>query len=75
MRASHVFSTAVYIYDFHIFTVISSPLGGFIWNQHNNQLLVGLLAQLIKRCAGNAEVIGSNPRPDFFQALLSLLLK
>ena len=31
------FSTAVHIYDFHIFTVIYSPLHGFIWNQLNNQ--------------------------------------
>ena len=29
--------SAVHIYDFHIFTVIYSPLHGFIWNQLNNQ--------------------------------------
>ena len=30
-----------------IFTVIYSSLNGFIWNQHNDQLPVGLLAQLV----------------------------
>ena len=34
----------IHIYDFHTFTVISSLLHGFIWNQHNEQLPVGLLA-------------------------------
>ena len=37
-------------YDFHIFTVIYSSLHRFIWNQHNDQLPVGI-----------AEVMGSNP--------------
>ena len=38
-RVTSIFvsSTAVHIYDFHIFTVIYSPLHGFIWNQLNNQ--------------------------------------
>ena len=53
--------SAVQIYDFHIFTVVYSPLHGFNWNQHNNQFLVGLLAQLVERCTGIAEVMGSNP--------------
>ena len=44
-----------------IFTVIYSSLLGFIWNQHNNQLPVGLSAQLVERCTGTAEVMGSNP--------------
>ena len=30
--------------DFYTFTVIYSSLHGFIWNQHNDQLRVGLLA-------------------------------
>ena len=38
-----------------------SPLHGFIWNQHSDQLPVGLLAQLVERCTGIAEVMGSNP--------------
>ena len=37
---------AAQIHDFHIFTVVCSPLHGIIWNQHNVQLPVGLLAQL-----------------------------
>ena len=38
-----------------------SSLGWFIWTQHNVQLPVGLLAQLVERCTGIAEVMGSNP--------------
>ena len=53
--------SAIQMYDFHIFTVVYSPLHGFIWNQHNDQLSVGLLAQLVERCTGIAEVMGSNP--------------
>ena len=53
-------STAVHIYEFHIFTVIYSPLHRFIWNQHYDQLPVGLLTQLVECCTGIAEVIGSN---------------
>ena len=48
-------STAVHIYDFHMFTVIYSPPCGFIWTKHNNQLPVGLLAQFLERCTGIAE--------------------
>ena len=48
------------IYDFHIFTVIYSPLWGFIWNQHNDQLPVGLLAQLVEHCTSIALVLGPN---------------
>ena len=33
----------------------------FIWTQHINQLPVGLIAQLVERCTGIAEVMGSNP--------------
>ena len=33
----------------------------FIWTQHINQLLVDLLAHLVERCTGIAEVMGSNP--------------
>ena len=47
--------------DFHIFLTVYSSLHGFIWNQHNDQLPVGLLAQLVERCTGIAEVMGSNP--------------
>ena len=53
--------SAVQIYDFQIVTVVYSPLPGFILNQHNDQLPVGLLAQLVEHCAGITEVMGSNP--------------
>ena len=33
----------------------------FIWTQFLDQLPVGLLAQLVERCIGTAEVMGSNP--------------
>ena len=71
--------SAVQIYDFHIFTAVYSPLHGFIWNQHSDQLPVGLLAQLVERCTGIAEVMGSNPvqawiffRPSFHYCLSSV---
>ena len=35
-------------FHIHIFTVIYSPLNWFFWNQHNDQLPVGLLAQLVR---------------------------
>ena len=49
----------------------------YIWNQHNSQLPVGLLAQLVERCTGITEVMRSDPAEAwiFFQALFSLLLK
>ena len=51
----------VTLYDFYIFTVIYLSLHGFIWNQHKEQLPVGLLAQLVEHCTSIAEVMGSNP--------------
>ena len=53
--------TAIHIYDFHIFMVIYSPLHGFIYDQHDDQLLVGWLAQLVEHFTGIAKVMGSNP--------------
>ena len=53
--------SAVQIYDFQIVTVVYSPLHGFILNQHNDQLPVGLLGQLVEHCACITEVMGSNP--------------
>ena len=53
--------SAVHICDFHIFKIIYSPLHGFIWNQHSDQLPVGLLAQLVNHCTGIAEIMGPNP--------------
>ena len=62
-KMSFIFTSlsAVQIYDFHIFTFVYSPLHGYIWYQHNDQLPVGLLARLIEHCTGIAEVMGSNP--------------
>ena len=52
-----------------------SSLGWFIWTQHNVQLPVGLLAQLVERRTGIAEVMGSNPvRAWIFQVLIQLLV-
>ena len=56
-----VYTKRLWIYDFPIFTVVYSPLHGFIWNQRNDQLPVGLLAQLVEHWNGIAEVMGSNP--------------
>ena len=62
-----------------MFTTVDSPLHGFIWNQHSDQLPVGLLAQLVERCTGIAKVMGSNPvqariffRPSFHYYLSSV---
>ena len=43
--------------------------------QHTDQLPVGLLAQLVERCTGIAEVMGSNPvRAFFFSGHFQLLV-
>ena len=39
-----ILHSAVHIYDFHIFITSSSSFHGFITNQFNNLLPVGLLA-------------------------------
>ena len=52
------------MYDFHVFTIfnteltllIDSSLLRFITNQHNDQLPVGLLIQLIEQCTGDAKI-------------------
>ena len=41
--------------------IISLFLSGEHGWQHNNQVLVGLLAQLVKHCTGIAKAMGSNP--------------
>ena len=51
----------------------------FIWTQFIDQLPVGLLAQLVERCTGIAEVMGSNPvrawnLKIFFRSYLQLLV-
>ena len=61
-HAQFLFSlSTVHMYNFHIFTVIYSSFYRFIWNQHNDQLPVGLLAQLVEHCTGITMVMGSNP--------------
>ena len=49
--------------NFHIFTFIgvSSHHGHKVTNSQNDQLPVGLTAQLVEHCTGNVEVMGSNP--------------
>ena len=68
--------TAVQIYDFHIFTNADSSVDVFITSQHNGQLPLGLLAQLVEHGTGVAEIMGSNPvqawiyfRPHFYYRL------
>ena len=48
----------------------------FIWTQFIDQLPVGLLAQLVERYTGIAEVMGSNPVRAwiFFRSYLQLLV-
>ena len=48
----------------------------FICTQFIDQLPVGLLAQLVERCTGIAEVMGSNPVQAwiFFRSYLQLLI-
>ena len=49
---------AVLIYDFHIFITLLSSFHGFKTSQFNDPLPTGLLAQLVERCTGIAEVKG-----------------
>ena len=56
----HFFNCSAHIWFSYIYSHYS-PLGRFIWIQHNDQLPVGLLAQLVERCTGIAEVMDSNP--------------
>ena len=63
-----------------LFTDVYSSLNGFLTNQHNDHLPVGLLAQLIEHCIGIAEVMGSNPvqawiffRPYFHYCLVMFI--
>ena len=63
---------------FIISTVVDSSLQGFVTNQHEDQLPVGLLAHLVKCCTSIAKVMGSNPvqawiffRPYFHHCLSS----
>ena len=48
----------------------------FIWTQFIDQLPVGSLAQLVERCTGIPEVMGSNPVRAWilFRSYLQLLV-
>ena len=65
---------AVHVYNFHIFTVIYSSLHGFTLNQHNDQLPVGLSAQLVEHCIGIAKVMNSSPVQAWFFFFFSGLI-
>ena len=52
-------STTVHLYDFHMFTVMYSSLGGFFVT---NQLRISLLAKLIERCTDFGALLWSWPK-------------
>ena len=58
---SNLYLFAVELYDIHKFTVVQSSLHMLITNQHNDQLPVSLLAQLVEHCTGTTEIIGLTP--------------
>ena len=62
--------SVVQIYDFHIFTVIYSSLHRFIWNQHNDQLPVGLLAHLVGHQYRRGHRFKSRTGLNFFSVLI-----
>ena len=62
--------SVVQIYDFHIFTVIYSSLHRFIWNQHNDQLPVGLLAHLVGHQYRRGHRFKSCTGLNFFSVLI-----
>ena len=67
-------------YDFKLITVIKVLvqiiLYRLITNSQNDQLPVGLIAQLVEHCTGVTEVMGSIPfQAWIFSGFLLLLLK
>ena len=67
----HVFTRSS-MYDFHIFTVVYSPVYGFIWTQNNGCWLVSSVGRTLHRYLRYLKYrIGLN----FFQAIFLLLLK
>ena len=48
-----------------------SSLGWFIWTQHNDQLPVGLLAELVERRYRRGHVFTIPHVPEFFSGLIS----
>ena len=53
-----------------IYSLSSHLLNEYITNSHNDQLPVGLIAQLVEHCSGIAEVIDSNLRLSFRNCLI-----
>ena len=49
-----------------IYSLAPFTFYGYITNSQNDQLPDGLIAQSVEHCIGIAEVMGSNPVPDFF---------
>ena len=73
-----ILHSAVHIYDFHIFIISPSSFHRFITSQFNDLLPVGLLAELVERRAGIAEVKGSNlvqARSGFLVATVKVAYK
>ena len=67
MYGNHICELAVHIYDFHISTVIYSSLHGFTTKQHNDQLPVGLLAQLLGTTpVSQKSWVQISYKPEFF---------
>ena len=56
----HLF-TAVQIYEFHISKIIIHHLDGLFGPNILTSSQLALLVQLVERCTGIAEVMGSNP--------------
>ena len=61
---------------FHIYPLVFSTFFGYITKSQHDQLLAGLMAQLVEHCTGIAEVMGSNPvQAWIFHRLISQLHK
>ena len=63
MKATGKWFTSQFTYIIFIYPQSSaySSLHEFIWNHYSDQLLIGLLAQLIEHCTDIAEVMNSIP--------------
>ena len=72
MSIIFIFLSAVHMYDFHIFTSIDSSIHGFSANQHNDQLSVGFLAQLVEHNTVSQRSWAQIPyRPEFSNPLFT----
>ena len=59
----------------HVFTCIFT-IYGHIMKSQRDQLSIGLVAQLVEHCTGNAKVVGLNPVQSlkFFQVIFPVVL-